>query len=101
MNSLMMPVILCFTVVASVGLGILAAYAVVFSILYTFRQPLCLNRLARAGLGPHTKPRQRGLSGPAYPTCCICHLPYFVASTKTAVPYASTSVTPCMISVAS
>ncbi|HZQ96576.1 MAG TPA: hypothetical protein VFA67_16320 [Candidatus Sulfotelmatobacter sp.] len=39
MNSLMMPVILCFTVVASVSFGILSAYLVVFSILSTFRHP--------------------------------------------------------------
>jgi hypothetical protein len=38
-NSLMMPVILCFTVLASVSVGVLAAYAVVFSILSTFRHP--------------------------------------------------------------
>jgi hypothetical protein len=31
-----MPLILCFTVVASVGLGVLAAYAAVFGILHTF-----------------------------------------------------------------
>ena len=36
MNSLMMPVILCFTVVASVGLGVLASYAAIFSILNMF-----------------------------------------------------------------
>jgi hypothetical protein len=34
--SLFMPVILCFTVVASVGLGVLAAYAAVFGILQAF-----------------------------------------------------------------
>jgi hypothetical protein len=34
-----MPLILLFTVVASVGLGILAAYAVVFGILAAFRHP--------------------------------------------------------------
>lgn len=33
----MMPIILCFTVVASVGFGVLAAYVVVFAILSTFR----------------------------------------------------------------
>jgi hypothetical protein len=33
----MMPVILCFTVVASLSFGILAAYTVVFSILALFR----------------------------------------------------------------
>jgi hypothetical protein len=32
----MMPVILCFTVVASVSFGVVAAYAVVFSILSAF-----------------------------------------------------------------
>ena len=40
--SLFMPVILFATVLASVGLGVLAAYAVVFGILSTFgrtRQP--------------------------------------------------------------
>jgi hypothetical protein len=31
-----MPVILCFTVVASVSFGVLAAYAVVFGVLSTF-----------------------------------------------------------------
>ena len=31
-----MPFILCFTVVASVGLGVLAAYVAVFGILHTF-----------------------------------------------------------------
>ena len=34
-----MPFILCFTVIASVGLGILAAYIAVFGILATFRHP--------------------------------------------------------------
>ncbi len=32
-----MPFILCFTVVASVSLGVVAAYAAVFSILSAFR----------------------------------------------------------------
>ena len=32
----MMPFILCFTVVASVSLGVLAAYAAIFSILNLF-----------------------------------------------------------------
>jgi hypothetical protein len=36
-NSFMVPLILCFTVVASVSFGIVAAYVVVFSILSTFR----------------------------------------------------------------
>jgi hypothetical protein len=35
-NSFYMPVILCFTVIASVGFGVLAAYAAVFGILATF-----------------------------------------------------------------
>lgn len=39
MNSLIVPLILCFTVLASVSFGILAAYVVVFSILSTFRHP--------------------------------------------------------------
>lgn len=39
MISLFMPVILCFTVIASVSLGILAAYVAVFGILSTFGQP--------------------------------------------------------------
>ena len=39
MISLLMPVILCFTVVASLGLGVLAAYVAVFGILSTFGQP--------------------------------------------------------------
>jgi len=38
-NSWMMPVVLCFTVVASLSFGILAAYVAVFSILSAFRQP--------------------------------------------------------------
>jgi hypothetical protein len=37
--SLLMPVILCFTVVASLSLGVLAAYIAVFGILSTFGQP--------------------------------------------------------------
>lgn len=38
MISLLMPVILCFTVVASLSLGVLAAYIAVFGILSTFGQ---------------------------------------------------------------
>jgi len=34
-----MPLLLCVTVIASVGLGILAAYIAVFGILSTFGQP--------------------------------------------------------------
>jgi hypothetical protein len=34
-----MPVILCFTVIASVSIGVLAAYIAVFGILSTFRHP--------------------------------------------------------------
>jgi len=34
-----MPLILCLTVIASVSLGILAAYIAVFGILSTFGQP--------------------------------------------------------------
>jgi hypothetical protein len=37
--SLLMPFILCFTVVASLSLGVLAAYIAVFGILSTFGQP--------------------------------------------------------------
>jgi hypothetical protein len=37
--SLLMPVILFLTVIASVGFGILAAYALVFGILSTFGRP--------------------------------------------------------------
>ncbi len=37
--SLVMPIILCFTVVASVSVGVLAAYAAVISILSTFGPP--------------------------------------------------------------
>lgn len=40
MNSWMMPVVLCFTVVASLSFGILAAYVAVFSILSAFRHPV-------------------------------------------------------------
>lgn len=39
MISFLMPVILCFTVVASLSLGVLAAYIAVFGILSTFGQP--------------------------------------------------------------
>ena len=39
MISLLMPVILCLTVVASVSLGIVAAYIAVFGILATFGEP--------------------------------------------------------------
>jgi hypothetical protein len=35
----LMPVILCITVIASVAIGILAAYIAVFSILSTFGRP--------------------------------------------------------------
>ena len=31
-----MPLVLCFTVVASVGFGVLSAYAIIFGILQTF-----------------------------------------------------------------
>jgi hypothetical protein len=37
--ALFMPLILCFTVIASVSLGVLAAYIAVFGILSTFGQP--------------------------------------------------------------
>ena len=39
MISLLMPLILCVTVIASVSLGILAAYIAVFGILSTFGEP--------------------------------------------------------------
>lgn len=39
MISLLMPVILCFTVIASVVIGVLAAYIAVFGILATFGRP--------------------------------------------------------------
>jgi hypothetical protein len=35
--SLVMPLILCFTVLASVSFGVLAAYAIVFAVLAAFR----------------------------------------------------------------
>jgi len=38
--SLFMPLILCFTVLASVSFGVLAAYAMVFAILSTFGRPM-------------------------------------------------------------
>jgi len=34
-----MPLILCFTVIASLGVGVLAAYAAVFGILAAFGRP--------------------------------------------------------------
>ena len=39
MTSLMMPIVLCFTVLASVSFGVLAAYVAVFAILSAFRHP--------------------------------------------------------------
>lgn len=39
MTSLIMPFVLCFTVIASVSFGVLAAYALVFGILATFGRP--------------------------------------------------------------
>lgn len=39
MISFFMPLILCFTVLASVGFGIVAAYIAVFAILATFGRP--------------------------------------------------------------
>jgi hypothetical protein len=39
-SSLIMPFVLCFTVLASVSFGVLAAYALVFGILATFGRPL-------------------------------------------------------------
>ena len=36
MNSLFMPFLLCFTVIASVGIGVFAAYIAVSGILYAF-----------------------------------------------------------------
>ena len=39
MISLVMPIILCFTVLASVSFGVLAAYASVFAILSAFGRP--------------------------------------------------------------
>jgi hypothetical protein len=38
--SFVMPLILCFTVLASVSFGVLAAYAMVFAILSTFGRPM-------------------------------------------------------------
>jgi hypothetical protein len=37
--SLLMPLILCFTVITSVALGVVAAYIAVFGILSTFGRP--------------------------------------------------------------
>jgi hypothetical protein len=37
--SLFMPVIVFFTVIAAVGLGVFAAYAAVFAILHAFGRP--------------------------------------------------------------
>ncbi len=36
MNSLLMPFVLCFTVIASVAFGVVTAYAAVFGILSSF-----------------------------------------------------------------
>ena len=38
-NSLLMPFVLCFTVIASVGFGVLAAYVAVFGIISMFGRP--------------------------------------------------------------
>jgi hypothetical protein len=46
--SLFMPVILCFTVVASVGLGVLAAYVTVIGILHSFGRASQLQSAPRA-----------------------------------------------------
>ena len=35
-----MPIVLCFTVVASVSFGVLAAYALVIGIIHTFGSPV-------------------------------------------------------------
>ena len=40
MISLFMPVVLFFTVITSVGFGVLAAYAAVLGILHIFRHPV-------------------------------------------------------------
>jgi uncharacterized membrane protein len=59
--SFFMPLILCATVVVSVGIGVLAAYAAVIGILYTFGRkpqpqpspknprPVLLSKTAHAG----------------------------------------------------
>lgn len=39
MISLMMPLVLCFTVIASVSFGVLAAYGLVFGIISAFGHP--------------------------------------------------------------
>ena len=54
-----MPLILCFTVIASVSLGILAAYIAVFGILSTFRHPAQPESAPAAD--PDPAPRQRRL----------------------------------------
>jgi hypothetical protein len=52
-NSFFMPFILCFTVVASVGLGIIATYAAVIGLLHTFgRNPKPENSRPRLILVP-------------------------------------------------
>ena len=38
-NSLLMPFVLCFTVIASVGFGVLAAYVAVFGIISALGRP--------------------------------------------------------------
>ena len=57
-----MPLILCVTVIASVSLGILAAYIAVFGILSTFGQP---QRPEPAPVRPHLMlvPTQNHASG--------------------------------------
>ena len=54
MISLFMPLILCVTVVASVGIGVVTAYAAVIGILYAFRasQPRLADARPRLVLVP-------------------------------------------------
>jgi len=60
--SLFMPLILCVTVVASVGIGVAAAYGVVVGILYAFGQA-SLPRLAASKPRLVLVPTQNHASG--------------------------------------
>ena len=58
-----MPVLLFVTVIASVSLGVLAAYAAVICILHAFGRTVAARTGPPApGPGPHAEPRQRRLS---------------------------------------
>ncbi len=62
MISLLMPVVLCLTVVLSVGIGVVTAYAAVIGILFTFSRASQL-RPEKAGPRLVLVPTQNHASG--------------------------------------